>query len=420
MENKQNNPMSSMSKILGISIVVVFAFVFGIIAGRVVDLESLSFFESRKSLEFVGNVDGEQIQEKDFDLYWEVWEMMRDEYVDASVVDESEMFYGSIKGMVNSFGDSATIFLDPEETQTFNDNSAGNFFSGIGAELGYNQGSVVVISPIEGSPAKAAGIRAGDVIVKIDGEEVKNNENIYDVVAKVRGEEGTDVTLTVLHRGSSEFEDITVTRGQITVPSMSYDTEDDGNVAVIDVSRFTDGSLPEWKANWDEMVDKVVDSGVDKLIIDLRGNPGGYFDAAVYAAGEFLDEGTIVSLQEDKNGKRNEFKVNREGRLKDIEVVVLVNEGSASASEILSGALQGHSRAMVIGVNTYGKGTAQSVVSLSDGSSLHITVLKWLLPDGSWLNRDNPIKPDIEVDLTEDDFKDGIDPQMDRAIEELN
>jgi carboxyl-terminal processing protease len=414
------NPNNNLSgKTLGFlrgAILLVLLFTAGFLAGRFVDIPGLpdSF---RRNVLVTGDKNGD-IDSIDFDLFWKVWDTISSEYVDEDKVDAEKMFYGAIQGMVNSFDDPATIFLDPDETESFNEGNAGKLFEGIGAELGYENGQVVVISPLSGSPAEKAGIKSGDVIYKVDGEEIKPSETIFDVVDKIRGESGTDVTLTVLHEGGTSVEDITITRGEITVPSIEVKkVKDDSGIMMIDVGRFTDASLFEWEKAWDDAVGKVEDA--EGLVLDLRGNPGGYFDAAIYAANDFLAKGKMISKQEDKNGKQEEFKVTRTGRLLDMPVVVLVDGGSASASEILAGALQKNDRAVVIGENSYGKGTAQSVVPFSDGSSLHVTILKWLLPDGTWLNHDNTIKPDITIEFSEESFKEGVDDQLNRAVEEL-
>ena len=398
------------SKNLGFVILAVCLFAIGFVAGRV-------FQSNKTSIDSLvsGNSD------VSFDLYWDVWDLLESKYVDSSKIDEQNMLYGSIKGMVNSFGDSATVFLDPEETQAFNEASEGKLFQGIGAELGYENGQIIVVSPLEGSPAKAAGIRPGDYILAVDGEEITSDQSVYDVVAIIRGEAGTKVKLTILHKGETESEDIEITRSDITVPSMSLSyTGDEGDIAVLKINRFTDSTYGEWTNNWDEAVNSIVESGSKKMILDLRGNPGGFFDAAIYAADDFLDSGKVIAKEQDSKGKIKEYSSTKGGKLTDIELIVLVDSGSASASEILSGALQQADRAEVIGEKTYGKGTAQTVLDLSDGSTLHVTILKWLLPDGGWLNKDNSITPDLEVEYSNDDFKAGNDTQMLRAVEILN
>lgn len=417
MKNTSNstNISKKTQNLIRAAIFSVLLFVAGFLSGRFIDVPGLPN-SIRSNVVITGDKDGD-VEGIDFDLFWKVWNTMSSQYVDGKKVDPEKMFYGAIQGMVNSFDDAATIFLDPDETKSFNEGNAGKLFEGIGAELGYENGQIVVIAPLSGSPAQAAGIKAGDAILEIDGEEVKQSENIFDVVQKIRGEAGTKVTLRILHKGEGTAEDITITRGEITVPSIEVKKLENGNIMMIDVGRFTDSSLFEWQEAWDNAVEKV--KGADGLVLDLRGNPGGYFDAAVYAANDFLAKGKVVAKQEDKNSRQESFKVSRNGKLLDIPLVVLVDGGSASASEILAGALQQNDRAIVIGEDTYGKGTAQSIVPFSDGSSLHVTTLKWLLPDGSWLNHDNTIKPDVVVEFSEDSFLKGIDDQLNRAVEEL-
>lgn len=386
-------------------VLIVISFSFGVVFGRNFEIPTTSLFQSKP--------------EVSQNMFWEVWNIMKSKYVEKDKVSDEDMMYGAIKGLVSSYDDPATIFLTPKETEDFNQANEGKYFEGIGAELGYEDGNIIVVSPIDGSPAKAAGIRARDYILAVDGYEVKSNDNIYDIVQKIRGEAGTKVKLKILHKGDLEAVDIEITRGEITVPSMTLSFVDNKNIAVIDIARFTDSSYVEWSSNWDKVVDEVVKSKVKKVIIDLRGNPGGYFDAAVYSAGDFLKEGTLISKQQDGNGNVNEFKAKKGGKLTDTKVLVLVDEGSASASEIFSGALQQNDRAEILGVKTYGKGTAQSVIDLSSGASLHVTILKWLLPDGKWLNRDNPIVPDMEVKNTTEDFVKGFDRQMEESVKEV-
>lgn len=408
-------------KKVGYVIFVVMLFVAGVITGRSVkglDAFNVSNVLNDSKLEIKGDAKGDSAPASiDFDLYWRVWDATSARYVDEEKTDESKMFYDSIKGMVSAYGDPHTIFLDPTETSDFNNSNSGNFFSGIGAELGYADNWPIIVSPLKGSPALEAGIRPGDKILAVDGVDVKVDDSIFELATIIRGEKGTDVVLTVLHKGDTQPVDVTITRDSITVPSMEVTM--DGDTAVLEVSRFTEASVAEWRSKWDSAVDEVVAQGAKGLVLDLRGNPGGYMDAASYAASEFLSKGEIVLQQEDRNGHVREDKVVREGKLQEIPVVILINGGSASASEILAGALQKNDRATVVGEESFGKGTAQDVVEFDDGSSLHVTVLKWLLPDGTWINEDNKIVPDNVVELTDEDFKEGLDPQMDKALELL-
>ena len=399
---------TSVKKVVGIAILTVCTFVTGFVIGRVFEGNSINMFDKNSDT-------------VDFSLFWDVWNTVEDGYVDADKIDENTMVYGSIKGMVESLDDPATVFLDPDETEEFNLSSEGKYFEGIGAELGYDDGAVIIVSPLEGSPAKEAGLRPGDIILKVDDHEVISSDTVYDIVSLIRGEAGTKVTLEVLHSGDVEPIAVEIERKEITVPSMSWELAGENkDIAVISLDRFTDASYSEWVNSWDTIVNEVVGSGKDKIILDLRGNPGGYLDAAVYAADDFLNEGDIIVQQRDRNDNLDVSKASGKGRLIDKEVVVLVDAGSASASEILAGALQKNGRAQLVGAKTYGKGTAQSVIDFNDGSSLHLTIMQWLLPDGESLTRDTPITPDIEVKYTNEDFINGDDPQLVKAVEMLS
>lgn len=404
----------SLKRTIGILILSVSLFAVGFVSGKFIEGNSSGVLQKIQ-----GKVNSSE--EVDFDLFWEVWDTLKDDYVNEEAVNEQNMFYGSIKGMVDSLEDPATVFLDPEETEEFNLSSEGKYFEGIGAELGYDDGSVIIVAPLEGSPAKEAGLRPGDVILKVDDYEIISTDTVYDVVALIRGEAGTTVTLQILHNGDYEPMDIEIERKEITVPSMSWEIiGEDNDIALINLDRFTDSSFVEWSNNWDSLVNEVAASGINKIILDLRGNPGGYFDAAIYSADDFLTEGEIISQQKDRDGNLDVFKSTSSGRLLNQEVVVLVDSGSASASEILAGALQQSNRAELVGEQTYGKGTAQTVLDFNDGSSLHLTILQWLLPEGEGLTRDNPITPDIEVEYTNEDFVNGDDPRLQKAVDMLS
>ncbi len=403
-------------KYLGYGIVIVVVFVLGLVTGRVVNPTGGGSLNIPRIISNSSDVP----KEINFDLFWNVWNTMSSQYVDTSKIDYEKMFYGAIKGVVNSYDDPATVFLDPKETEEFNKSNEGKAFEGIGAELGYSNGQIIVVTPIDGSPAQKAGIKSGDIILKVDGVDIKQTDSIYDVVGKIRGEAGTTVKLTVLHIGANQVSEISIVRGEIDLPSIELkDVKDNSDIKIIDVGRFTDSSVNEWKKNWDKVIDQALKTNPKGIILDLRSNPGGYFDSAVYAGGEFLPKNTIIAKHEDRKGDGKDYKVDRKGDMLDIPLVVLVNGNSASASEILSGALKYHKRAIIIGEPTYGKGTAQSIVPLSRGASLHITTLKWLLPDGSWINKENTIKPNVEVKYSEEDFKNGQDNQLNKAVEEL-
>lgn len=401
---KQNNKNNS---IIGLGILLVCVFTLGLVVGRNVDSDT-TFLNIASS------------KDLDLSMFWRVLDITRDSYVDSSKMKNEDLVYGAIKGMVNSLDDPATVFLTPEETEEFNSASEGKYFEGIGAELGYDNGQIIVVTPLEGSPAKEVGIRPGDYILKIDDYELTSEDTVYDAVSKIRGESGTEVVLNILHKGDLKPVDITIVRREITVPSITLEyTGENDDIALLKVSRFTESTYSEWVRNWDSKVSEIITSKISKMILDLRGNPGGFFDAAIYAGDEFLPEGFVISKQSDGKNNIQEYASTIRGNLESIEVVVLVNEGSASASEILAGALQNADRAEIIGEKTFGKGTAQKIYDLSDGSSLHLTTLRWLLPNGEQINRESSVKPNVEIELTNDDFVRGLDPQLMKALEIL-
>ncbi|MEA3357072.1 MAG: S41 family peptidase [Patescibacteria group bacterium] len=414
--SKENSTRSNINKLLsliGFMVMAACIFSIGFVSGK---LWGGTVGIDPQIYEITGDRANLDVTELDFNLFWQVWSDLSTNYVDTGLSEE-DLYYGAIKGLVSGAKDPVTVFLTPEETIEYEKGNEGKF-EGIGAELGYENGSVVVVAPLDGSPAEEAGIRAGDKIFKVDGENVMS-ESIFEIVARIRGDAGTDVVINVFHRSGTEAVDVTVTRGEITVPSVTFDGMD-GDVAIIDLDRFTEASVTVWQTRWDSVVSDVAQNDPKGMVLDLRGNPGGYFNAAIWAAGEFLPQGSLVAKQSNRNGQETEFNVGREGRLLTLPLVVLVDEGSASASEILSGALQHNERAYIIGEETYGKGTAQEIVGYSDGSSMHLTTLKWLLPNGVWLNPEDVIVPDEIVEFSSDDFMDGEDPQMDRAMEYIN
>ncbi len=398
--------------VAGVVIVSLATFIFGLSLG----LKQSNGADTITNYRLTGLLQPEEkTEDLDFTLFWNVWDILENHYVDSNV-DEKQMFEGAIKGMVSSLEDPATLFYSSEETSEYDRITAGNF-EGIGAELGYRNNQVIINSPIKGFPAFDAGVRAGDLIVEIDGVSTEGMD-ILEAVMKIRGEKGTDVVLKLLSLGESEPHYTTITRGTIHVDSVAWSMKEN-NVAVIELSRFTEDTLANWMSLWDKTVDEVVAQNPDKLILDLRGNTGGYFDAAIWAASDFLPKGSVVSYQKDRDGNNEVFSVKRDGKLLDIPMIILIDQGSASASEILAGALKHYSRGTIIGEESYGKGTAQQILNLEDGSTLHITTQKWLLPDQSWINHENKITPDIKVEFPREDFEKGLDPQMDKALEEI-
>lgn len=351
----------------------------------------------------------------DFSLFWEVWDKLEQKFVEKNKLDPQKMFYGAIKGMVASLDDPYTFFLTPEENKQSKDDLEGKF-EGIGAQLGLKNHQIVVIAPLKNSPAEKAGVKAGDIILKVDNESTEK-WTLTQAVSKIRGPKGTKVKLTLL-RQNKEIE-IIITRAEIKVPSIELSYEK--NVAILKLSRFGDDTNDEWDKAAEEIRQKWQSKKIKGLVLDLRDNPGGYLQSAVYITSEFLPWGKIVVSQVFKNGQSEKYTVTRFGRLLDIPLVILINKGSASASEIVAGALKDHKRAKIIGEKSFGKGSIQEALDLKDRAGLHVTVAKWVLPAGEWINQKG-IEPQIKI---ENPLKEGDtlmrenDKQLDKAIEEV-
>ena len=344
----------------------------------------------------------------DFSLFWDTMDITKEKFLGSA--DEQKMVYGAISGMVSSLGDPYTFFMTPEEANRFNTDLKGQF-EGIGAELEPKDGYLVVVSPLASSPAEKAGIMPNDIITKIDGVDV-GGLNFYDAVDKIRGKKDTVVALTIVRSGFSEPKEFKVTRGTIVVKSVNYEMK--GDIGYIKMTQFGDDTVELMN----EAVDNINKKNPKGIIIDLRNNPGGYVEDAVSIAGMFLDKGKVVVMEKGKDGTKNSSQTTTVPKMKDTPMLILVNDGSASASEILSGALQDYGRAKLVGIKTFGKGSVQSVNELKGGAQVKITIAEWLTPNGRQINKIG-IEPDIKVELTNDDKSAGRDPQLDKALEEL-
>lgn len=355
----------------------------------------------------------------DFQLFWDTWTMLNQQYFDKRMLDPQKMFYGAIQGMVAGVGDPYTVFLPPSQQQSSKEDLDGAF-DGVGIELGFNKDNhLVVIAPLSDTPADKAGILPGDLIVKIDGKD-STSLSLVDAVKLIRGPKDSTVTLTVYRSGESATRDIKVTRDMIVVKSVEVkyvDSPGKKKIAVIKLSRFGERTNQEW----DQAVNDILSKGVSGIVLDVRNNPGGLLDGAVYITSEFLKSGTVV-IQENNNGSRVPLTVNRAAKIPQTPLVVLINKGSASASEIVSGALQDHNRAKLIGEQSFGKGTIQEAQDLPNGTGIHITIARWLTPNGRWVNDLGGLKPDIEVKIgpAEQAKNPTDDPQMKKAIEILD
>lgn len=350
-------------------------------------------------------------QKIDFSLFWKVWDLVKEKHVDKDKLDAQKMVYGAINGFLKATGDPYSTFFDPAESKSFSEEIEGSF-EGIGAELGVKDEILTVIAPLDGSPAQKAGMRAGDKILKIDGK-ITTDFTVYQAVDLIRGKKGTTVTLTVLHEGEQETKDVVVTRDTIEVKSVKMEFKDD-KIAYIKITKFGDNTGKEFN----DAISRINSDNTRGIIIDMRNNPGGLLDKAVDIASKMIPKGKVVVTEEDGAGNKESLKTSGGDRLSSVPTVVLINEGSASASEILAGALRDDQGTTLIGKKSFGKGSVQELISLPGGSSVKITVAKWLTPNGEYI-MEKGINPDVEVNMSADDFNNNRDPQLDRAMEVL-
>jgi len=354
---------------------------------------------------------GQIQQDVDFDLYWNLWDTLKEKYVDGEGVTDKKLFYGSLKGMTEAVGDPYTVFMNPQKNREFQESMSGTF-EGIGAEVGIKDEVLTIIAPLEGMPAQKAGLKAGDKVLEVNGESTKDM-SLDEAVNKIRGEEGTEVTLIILRNGENETREITITRGVIQVKSIKTNLRED-NIYEIEISNFNDDTLNLFN----EAIGEILKEDPRGIVLDLRNNPGGYLDTSVEVASEWVETGVIVK-EKFGDGESSDYKARGRARLAGYPTVVLVNRGSASASEIVAGALQDQEEAIIVGEKTFGKGSVQNLNRFGDGSAVKITIAKWLTPEGRSISEEG-IEPDIKVDYTLEDYEADKTPQKDRAIEVLN
>lgn len=369
----------------------------------------------------------------DLTTFWAVLDKVQTMYYDKKAITSQKLLDGAITGMVSSLGDPYTMYLPPIQNDDFKTNLAGKF-EGIGAELGMKDKNIIVVAPLDGSPAEKAGVKAGDVILKVDNVTI-GGWTLAQTVDKIRGDKGTKVTLTVLSKGASATKDIGIIRDEIKVKSVTgwvkklseiegvdkkaISGHENDKVGYIRLSQFGDTTNEEWVEVANMLATERQKGGIKGVVLDVRNNPGGYLTDAVYIASEFIKSGVIVK-QDDGTGSEKTLDVSRAGNLTDIPLVVLINKGSASASEILSGALRDHNRAKLVGEDSFGKGTVQQAIELGGGTGLHVTVAKWLTPNGTWVGNGKDgtgLKPDISVALDEKDLS--HDTQLEKAVQTL-
>ena len=349
-----------------------------------------------------------------WNLLWDVIDKINDKYVDRPA-DQVKILHGAVAGAVAGLDDPYSVFLPPKEAKEFADDLKGNF-EGIGAEIAMKNQRLTVVAPLLGSPAEKAGLRSGDYIYKVDETETRGL-TIEEAVDKIRGPAGSAVKLSVLHRGASNTEDVSIVRQKIEIKSVSSEVREvrGKKIGILKMRRFGDDTTGEVNA----ALDKFLLQNVQGIIVDLRNNPGGYLDAAVDIAGLWVPEGDTVVVQRYGNGQEDDiYKSEGNPKVKGTPTIVLINGGSASSSEILAGALRDHDLAKLVGEKSFGKGSIQELIGLAEGAELKLTIAKWLTPAGHDLNKEG-LDPDVKVELTDEDFDADRDPQMDRALELL-
>ncbi len=396
----------------------------GFFIGRSGTSSAETLVASGKNVRGVGSLPdtGTLSEDIDFNQFWELWKLLQLRYYEDA--DEEQMFYGALKGLAGSMGDPYTNFFEPKSAKEFSDSIKGEF-EGIGAEIGIRNNQLQIVAPLPDTPADRAGLRAGDAILQINGTSTADMSVNY-AVSLIRGPKDTEVTLNIGRikktesvnelTGESvvleepEIFDVVIKRGLIQVESVRFSWLDD-NIAKIQITNFNEDTSREFK----KAVDEVLQKNPQGLILDLRNNPGGLLDRSISVAGEWT--GSQVVVVERRKGKIiDEFRGTGSGKLKNIRTAVLINEGSASASEIVAGALRDYGLATLIGAKTFGKGSVQDYSEFSDGSAVKITIAEWLTPKGSSIN-ETGIEPDIKVEYTLENYNDNTDPQLDKAVE---
>lgn len=379
---------------------------------------SIYGYQNRPGIKKIAHITGKEpilkFQNIDFNLFWDVWSLLEDKYVDNSKLDRQKLIYGAIAGMVHAVGDPHTEFLPPAEAEQFHQDIKGSF-DGIGAEISIRKGILTIISPLKGNPAEIAGLKPGDKILKID-DKFTIDIALDEAVRLIRGPRGTKVRLTIARDGVDKPKEYIVTRDVIKVMIIETEQKPDG-IFVIKLHQFTENAAFEFR----KAVREFYQSGSKKLIFDLRNNPGGYLTVSIDIASWFIKDGDIVARERFADGSEDTYRSSGYQLLEHIPTVVLINEGSASASEIVSGALRDLKNIPLIGRKSYGKGSVQQVEELAKNSSLKVTVAKWMTPKGTEIDGKG-LDPDIVVELPKDDQNEniGYDAVMHKAIEVLN
>ncbi len=412
MHCMEASPIKTRAKnYVGIYLIVIFflaAFGIGILVGKALAIKKQLTANSAPNVETIINVDRTvNKSDLDFNQFWQVWDKIKTKYV-SSTADETTMLYGAIQGLVGSLGDPYSLYFTPSGAEEFAKDLTGEL-EGIGAEIGIKDDQLMVIAPLPDSPAEKAGLKPGDKILTINDESTAGMD-VNTAVSKIRGKAKTKVTLAILREGSSKPQDIVVTRAKIIVPSVMFSMKSD-EIAYLRVMQFNEDT----KKQFSKYVKEIKSKSVQGIILDLRNNPGGYLDTAIDMGSYWVTDGPIVS-EKGRNGISNEHKTSGSHPLSGIKTIVLVNKGSASASEIVAGALQDTKNAILIGEQTFGKGSVQDLEPFADGSALKLTIAEWFTPNGKNINKEG-IKPNIEVKEDWEKEKVGEDFVLDAALD---
>ncbi|MDP3994080.1 MAG: S41 family peptidase [bacterium] len=406
-ENTNNPKMSSVKKFF-VLLFVVLVFFAGVQLGR-----SDSKF-SRALPIFVDENRGNAPGEVDWQILWDTIDKINQRYLDRPV-DMTNLLYGAVSGAVASLDDPYSLFLPPKEAEEFGNELRGSL-EGIGAEIALKNQQLIVVAPIDDSPAMNAGVKAGDYIARVDGEDTFGM-TLEQAVRKIRGPAGTRVTLTIFHKGQTKPVEIAITRARIEVKSLSHEIQDlEGKkIGILKLRRFGE----ETQGELDKAISEFLVKNVKGVILDLRNNPGGYLETSVSVASNWVSSGATVVIQKSSDGNEQIYEAEGANRLAGMPTVVLINGGSASASEIVAGALRDHGLAKLVGEKSFGKGSVQELIELRGGAELKLTISKWVTPSGHDLNKEG-IEPDEKIELTDEDFQNDRDPQMDKALEVLS
>ena len=373
-------------------------------------------YHNRSEIEKVTGVSGKETQvatQANFSPFWKVWNIINEKYPSPNKISDQNRVYGAISGLMGSLNDPYSTFFPPDEAKSFEDEIAGNF-DGIGVEIGIKDKILTVIAPLKDTPAYRAGIKPGDKILKID-KTITSGLSSEEAIKLIRGQSGTSVILTIFRVGAEQPVEIKIVRDNINIPTLDTQIRKDG-IFVIKLYSFSANSANLFR----NAVKEFVDSGKDKLLLDLRGNPGGYLDSAVDMASWFLKGGEVVVTEDYGNKQSPEiFRSKGYDIFSDkLKLIILIDNGSASASEILAGAMQDNGRAKLVGTQSFGKGSVQQVIDVTPDTILKITVAKWLTPNGTSIS-DKGLTPDYPVEITQKDIDAKKDPQMDKAVELL-